>query len=91
MTTNQTTPNASAAKTAQKELRKLKKRGLRIVVVSRDLSDGSQVYSVQLVDRDEHSAIMLAELDCINEPKARRLAEDIHDSLLHNSVVNVID
>lgn len=87
-----TSQNASAAaKAKKKELQKLSKRGLRLKVVSRGLSDGSLVYSVQLVDCDEHSVLMLAELDCINEPKARRLREDIRNSLLHNSVVQLID
>lgn len=74
----------------QKELRKLAQRGLRVIVVSRPLSDGSIVYSVQLVDLEENSVLMLAELDAINGPKAQRMADDIRETLARNSVVNVI-
>lgn len=93
MTTTQAQPIAAqpterAASAVQH--RKLAKRGLRVCVVARPLSDGSQVYSVQLVDRDENSALMLAELDCINESRACALRDDICDSLRRNSVVNIL-
>jgi len=83
--------NASAATTAQKkELRKLAKRGLSVTVNSRLLSDGSTVYAVRLVDGDERSALMLAEMNCIDERRAEALAVDIRDSLRRNSVVQVL-
>lgn len=65
-------------------------RGLRVSVVDRNLSDGSVVYSVQMVDRTDDRAIMLAEIDCISEKHARRLREDFVNSLLHNSIAKII-